>query len=244
MGFSSEFKMFFDEIKAFCDFHHNKEIWFRGQTCDKPLNSGLFRIDQLKEIEDKKNYEETAYRRFISLGHPFLNGEKDWELLFIMQHHGVKTRLLDWSPSLLTALFFATQKNEAPVLWMLHPRKLNKKCAGEYTVFSMPMIVSYERYIMTPNRLSFGTAAIFPTRNTTRQVIQQGVFTVQGDGNIPLEEECNGTLIRESILKKIEIPESLFEEIRYFLKLNNITQFTMYPDLDGLSNHIHDAYLE
>ncbi len=52
----------------------------------------------------------------------------EWEWLFIMRHHGLPTRLLDWTESPLVGLYFAVEghaKSDGAV-WSLRPIELNK----------------------------------------------------------------------------------------------------------------------
>lgn len=96
-----------DEI----DIGNKADFLFRGQNTDEPL---IPRIARLKPKGDLKKIESLLIDEFERLIPPFTEFEprNQWELLALAQHHGLPTRLLDWSYSALAALWFCV--NETP----------------------------------------------------------------------------------------------------------------------------------
>jgi hypothetical protein len=95
----------------------DRELWFRGE-CKRHLDRlrpELYRPPagrRLKSIPDLLNIENALYGEFQRcavqlLDTPQTDETWDWDLYFLMQHHGAPTRLLDWSDGALMALHFA-----------------------------------------------------------------------------------------------------------------------------------------
>lgn len=219
---------------------NTSRVWFRGMSdASFKLNSGVFR--ETKTRDELLALEKANYYLFRNMG--MLDHEKnDWDLLYIMQHHGVKTRLLDWTESFAVALFFAystwEQKSDA-VVWILNPKQLNYINTGTngYKVLGSSG-QNYLKHIL--NNKNDASIAIFPIKNNKRVIAQQGVFTIQGNKMVPLEEEQDGRLITEGILKKIVIPKELAPDVETFLKLSGINYYSLFPDLDGLAKYINN----
>lgn len=238
--FSDEWLKILDEVTFFTK--KSRLVWFRGQNNSHsgnsryPLLSGLFRLDF--SIEKIIEWEEVSYKRFFEYGYDLHKCENEWDLLYLMQQYGVKTRLLDWSESFAVALYFATKNwnhNKPCSVWLLDPFKLNQSFHDLNELKSMPKSGSFLK-----ERDSFKkTLALSPTMNTYRSMFQKGFFTLQGNTKLGLEEEEKGVLFKKKILKHIQLDRQLVSDIHMFLELSGINQFTLFPDLSGLASYVN-----
>src|ERR1035438_8997770 len=93
------------ELKA----GNKSDFLFRGQSIDEPL---IPRLARMKPRGTLLNVEKLMMADFERQQLPFAEFEpKDaWDLLALAQHHGLPTRLLDWTYSALAALWFCVEK--------------------------------------------------------------------------------------------------------------------------------------
>lgn len=103
--------------------------WFRGEPAsDTPLVPGLYRRLDGSSRENQLLQEFRARAGGYVLDR-LPDREKIDEWLFLAQHVGLPTRLLDWSEGALIGLYFALEKSP-PIVWMLNPLHLNHFACG------------------------------------------------------------------------------------------------------------------
>lgn len=124
-------------------------LWFRGQpNANFSLIPSLYRTkSHAKKLTRTGNYTKLHYaedirtQHYIAKNFHLLSKEPSSrvEWLEVMQHHQIKTRVLDWSESSLHSLLFAlepffdvkytadSRQNCLPCVWVLHPGKLNNE---------------------------------------------------------------------------------------------------------------------
>lgn len=231
-----------------------EKMWYRGQS---KVNDRYKLQPSIYREVDHQYLEYDLFLRFKAKGVPFLKykPETDWDWLFLMQHYGVPTRLLDWSEDALIALAFAVEKrttrdkySEDACVWLLNPFGLNKQFNAFRDYKFIPNVEEErikEHFGMKPKHLLTGGAmynmqhpiAVIGSMNSDRIISQKGVFTLfpQPSADLkPLEETDNN----EQFLYKIIIKKDSIEGVKQELTRFGINENSLYPGLDSIAIEI------
>jgi hypothetical protein len=215
--------------------------YFRGHRLERwTLRPSLIRkrIDALTESR--------LYYQFKSLGgHLMTDSATSWDCLFLMQHHGLPTRLLDWTETFGMALYFALKNARADVaVWILNPYLLNEESAGDAAVLHLntDYPAGYADYFANERSKLFNgfphdVIAVSGNPRVERMRSQKAVFTLHARSSKSLDRLYPGALT------KIRIPLRAHKAARQFLRLSGITEYAAFPDRDGLARYIAEIEL-
>lgn len=229
--------------------------WFRGQSdASWPLIPRLYRASS-----EHTNLERELVRDFRLRASAFLERQSgsNLELLFVMQHHGMPTRLLDWTESHLAALFFAVVDERVEsdaAVWILGPAGLNESAGSDGPGNRVPMSTAsiFDNYILSDldanpvvrTVRAVVPLAVRPSRSTPRIVAQKGMFTIHGSDSTSLDERCAGPRNNGKLLDRIIVPAEHRKRMKKELLLAGVSYSSLFPDLDGLCREIQYRYSE
>lgn len=172
----------------------------------------------------------------------------DWQWYSLMRHHGLPTRLLDWSQSPLVALYFAlcSDSTPSPCVWVLNPHALNDASvqsadliipSGAFSEHWLPGRVKKEQkkpFDYRDTRYSnVDPIAITPPRTNARILAQKGVFTVHGSSTDPIDAFLSKKGKPKQV-NKIAIAPNCVGALKRELFTFGISRSTLFPDLDSL----------
>ena len=177
-----------------------------------------------------------------------------WDWLALAQHHGLPTRLLDWTFSPYVALHFLTEDTDLAgqdgVVWCvdyretnrLLPRPLKAQLQQEGAdVFTAEMLDAAARELSTFDRLAKHPFVLFfePPSLDARIVNQFALFSVMNGPGLRLDEFLEG---QKKGVRRLIVPAALKWEVRDKLDQANVTERVLFPGLDGLSRWLRRYY--
>lgn len=208
---------------------HGKSWFYRGQAQDWPLLPSIGRVGR-GGFDVLLDFEEMILSEFKRLASPYYGSPplslSEWVLH--AQHHGLPTRLLDWTTNPLKALFFAVEdpKNSSDgVVW-------SSDAINIAWNDSLPDLKTEEHYFHRPTHLN--------TRITAQESVFL-IFALREDqiDLIPMNVDDHYTYGR---VEKFVIPALRKAHIRSSLKNFGIDTLSIYPSVESVARRIRDEY--
>ena len=218
---------------------------FRGHQKiveDSPLTPKVFR-------NYNDFFEPYFIHEFIRYGHSYTNDfpVDNIRILFLMQHYGLPTRLLDWTENILVALFFTLNElefdNSDGELWILNPEFLNSLTVKDFDydnavnyIVNEPFLNSNSKIVKDNNDKKIeNPIAIWPNHFDKRMIAQQSLFTIHNANSSKIIDLISSN---ENI-ERVIIPKEMKTVFRRTLYEIGISERILFPDLEGLARDIY-----
>ena len=228
--------------------------FYRGMPCSEwPLVTSLSRNCKRLQAQLEPTILSN-FTKYASIEDPTLSASV-WKQMIVGQHHGLPTRLLDWTHSPLIALHFALSESDLDdlarrdaVIWRIDARDVNRnlperyrETLGDAFVFSMDKLRRVADTLQQYDRDMAGRAFIIlePPSLEQRIISQYSFFSV-----IPQDMEDIERFLAERTVRthKYIIDKSVRWDLRDMLDQFNISERVIYPGLDGLTKWIGRHY--
>lgn len=272
---NSDFKK---AVKEFNDFVQNEyskyygvgnyRPLFRGQACDKwPPLPGVLREDFIQSVYAQNrldgmtisnitmqiiSLERNILKLFRKEGYSLVNPDTtDSKWYALAQHHGLPTRLLDWSNSPLVALWMAVEHSadqEDGCIYSINyaPKEAYKEKVSFWTEDRQEELM---QYLMGENKSDINEDIfknemiihINPNKFSPRLVSQHAHFTLHTPATKDSKLPCNLSIEDVYDSSQFTIKKEYKRYYRTYLMQLGIQRWSLWPDLDNIARGIRDA---
>jgi hypothetical protein len=224
---------------------------FAYRGCSDAGASLTSRLARLGGDGDLERQLMRAFRKYAAAD--AVPHDTAWDWLALGQHHGLPTRLLDWTYSPYVALHFTTHNldrydRDGAVLCLdyvraheLLPAALRARLEEEgANVFTTELLaeVAPDLRDLDQDGEPF-VLFVEPPSFDARIVNQYALFAVLSQGGASLEDWVDG---HPELVRRIVVPGELKWEVRDKLDQANVTERVLFPGLDGLSRWLARYY--
>lgn len=204
----------------------------RGQRSGWDLTPTMSRLKP-REAQSLVDVERLLLDGFKLASLPYLERmpTDDWDWLATAQHHGLPTRLLDWTSNPMAALWFAVRNapigNASGLVSVFAPdRDELVDRAGSVTPWNIPRTMFFR-----------------PPHLNARIVAQAGWFSVHKYNRKTGRFSRLGNLPAfKTRIRSISVPPTSFSSIREDLDRMGVNEASLFPGLDGISQHLVRLY--
>jgi hypothetical protein len=234
-------------------------VYHGAADARRPLLTSLDRLGGLEPPHTKADLEEHILRNFIRYSRPHLDEARphnDWEMLIAAQHHGVPTRLLDWTYSPLIAAFFATrpaagEREQDRAIWRLDWQRLHRHFNLQPLALQIQDLAEVlgeeQAHALSPRKLfssrgqrAFACMIEHPSLDQ-RIAAQSATFTLCSTTCQSFDQFLHEQGLADTMTKYV-IPANELARIRDQLDLVGIDERRLFPDLDGVARAIRRYY--
>ena len=220
-----------------------------------PLLTSLDTLGGVLPPHGKAELEEHILRNFIRYSRPYFVSPpvNDWEILVAAQHHGLPSRLLDWTYSPLVAAHFATlggRSDADRAVWRLDWKAVHRRFGLPELALLIqdleglfpgePRFTPWTLFAPAKERREFA-CMIEPPSLDARIVAQAATFTLCSDKSQSFDHFLERHGLGDALTKFV-IPADAAGRLRDQLDLVSVDERRLFPDLDGLAEHLRRYY--
>ncbi len=241
--------LFYDSYNNKIDRIRSPYIYRGLSNFDYSMKTSLMRLGgnfKTLEFHLLRNFKKYSHR-------PEVINNTDWDWLALAQHHGLPTRLLDWTYSPYVALHFVTAEldkfDRDGIIWALKyealnnylPDKLSKElCRIGSNSFTSSMLSKVYENLEELSEDSSEFAVAFESPSLDNRIVNQfAIFTFMSHAESLLDDWLED---KPDLYFRIRIPAEIKWEIRDKLDQVNINERVLFPGFDGLSKWLKRHY--